>query len=155
MQRLRCAHCNDLFTPAPQVPKQTYCSKPNCQKERRKQWQKNRLQSDPDYRANQSRAQKAWTEKNPDYWRELRQTGPDYGNSDPTEQDFLDRELVEPSIKMDSLTGTQNLKKALFDGVFRLKVLAEPRNVKMDVWIVELSSIHTGYSPISGSSRDD
>jgi len=52
MQRLRCAHCNDLFTPAPQVPKQTYCSKPNCQKERRKQWQRNRLQSDPDYRAN-------------------------------------------------------------------------------------------------------
>ena len=155
MTKLRCAHCNDLFTPAPQVPKQTYCSKPKCQKERRKQWQKNRLQSDPDYRANQSRAQKAWTEKNPDYWRELRQTGPDYGNSDPTEQDFLDRELVEPSIKMDSLTGTQNLKKALFDGVFSLKVLAEPRNVKMDVWIVELSSIHAGYSPILDSSRDN
>ena len=63
MTKLRYAHCNDLFTPAPQVPKQTYCSKPKCQKERRKQWQKNRLQSDPDYRANQSRAQKAWSEK--------------------------------------------------------------------------------------------
>jgi hypothetical protein len=155
MQRLRCAHCNDLFTPAPQVPKQTYCSKPNCQKERRKQWQKKRLQSDPDYRANQSRAQKAWTEKNPHYWRELRQTGPDYGNSDPVEQDFLDPEVLKSSIKMDSLTAPQNLKKSLFDGVFRLKVLAEPRNVKMDVWIVELSIIHAGYSPISDSSRDD
>ncbi len=155
MQKLRCAHCNDPFTPAPQVPKQTYCSNPNCQKERRKQWQKNRLQSDPDYRANQSRAQKAWTEKNPDYWRELRQSGPDYGNLDFSEQDFLAQESLESFIKMDSLTASQNLRKALFDGVFRLKVLAQPRSVKMDVWIVELSSIHAGYSPISDSSRDD
>jgi hypothetical protein len=155
MQRLRCANCNDLFTPAPQVPKQTYCSKHNCQKERRKQWQKNRLQSDPDYRANQSRAQKAWTEKNPNYWRELRQTGPVYGNSDPAEEDFLKQDSQKPSIKMDSLNATQNLKKALFDGVFRLKVLAQPRSVNMDVWIVELSSIHEGYSPILDSSRDD
>ena len=155
MQRLRCANCNDLLTPTPQVPKQTYCSKPNCQKARRKQWQKNRLQSDPDYKANQSRAQKAWTEKNPNYWRELRQTGPDYGNSDLAEQDFLKQDPLKPSIKMDSLTATQNLKKALFDGVFRLKVLAQPQSGKMDVWIVELSSIHTGYSPILDSSRDD
>ena len=155
MQRLRCAHCNDLFTPVPQVPKQTYCSKPKCQKERRKQWQKNRLQSDPDYRDNQSRAQRTWTEKNTDYWRKLRQTETDYGNSGPSEQDFLGREAMDESIKMDSLIGTQNFKRTLFDGVFRLKVLAEPRNVKMDVWIVELASIHAGYSPISGSSRDD
>jgi hypothetical protein len=116
MQRLRCVYCNDLFTPVPQVPKQSYCSKPNWQKERRKQWQKNRLQSDPDYRANQSRAQKAWTEKNPDYWRELRQTGPDYANSDPAEQDFLGRELLDPSIKMNSLTAPQNLKKPYLAG---------------------------------------
>ncbi len=155
MQRLRCVNCNGLFTPAPQVPKQTYCSKPNCQKERRKQWQKNRLQSDPDYRANQSRAQKAWTEKNPNYWRELRQTGLDYGNSDPAEQDFLKQGSLKPSIKMDPLNAPQNLQKALFDGVFRLKVLAQPRIVNMDVWIVELSSIHAGYSPILDSSRDD
>ena len=31
-----------------------------CQKERRRQWQKNKLQTDPDYRDNQARAQKAW-----------------------------------------------------------------------------------------------
>ena len=155
MQKLRCVHCNDLFTLAPQVPKQAYCSKPKCQKERRKQWQKNRLQSDPDYRDNQSRAQRAWTEKNPDYWRKLRRTEPDYGNSGSTEQDFFDQDPLDASIKMDSLTAPKSLKNALSDGVFRLKVLATPRNVKMDVWIVELSRIHAGYSPISGSSRDD
>jgi len=155
MQRLRCAHCNDLFTPAPQVPKQTYCSKPKCQKERRKQWQKNRLQSDPDYRDNQARAQKAWVEKNPDYWRELRQTKLDHENQIPSEQDFLTGAPLDSSVKMDSLTALQTLRKALFEGVFRLKVLAKPRNVKMEVWIVELSRIHEGYSPTSDASRED
>jgi hypothetical protein len=69
MTKLRCLHCGTSFTPVPQVPNQAYCSKPDCQKKRRRQWQKNKLQSDPDYRENQSRAQKAWTDKNPDYWR--------------------------------------------------------------------------------------
>lgn len=41
------------------------------------------------------------------------------------------------------------MRKALQDGVFRLKVLSEPDGVKMDVWIVELSRIHAGYSQIS------
>ena len=63
MTKLRCAHCGARFIPAPQVPNQAYCSKANCQKERRRQWHKSKLQSDPDYRDNQSRAQKAWTEK--------------------------------------------------------------------------------------------
>mgnify|MGYP006200502529 CR=1 FL=1 len=68
MTKLRCAHCGARFIPAPQVPNQAYCSKANCQKERRRQWQKSKLQSDPDYRDNQSRAQKAWTDRNPEYW---------------------------------------------------------------------------------------
>ncbi len=86
MTKLRCAHCGIRFTPAPQVPNQAYCSKPDCQKERRRQWQKSKLQSDPDYRDNQSRAQKAWTDRNPEYWRNHRLNRPDYGNTLPGEQ---------------------------------------------------------------------
>lgn len=62
MTKLSCIHCGARFLPVPQVPNQTYCSKPDCQKERRRQWQKSKRQSDPDYRDNQSRAQKAWTD---------------------------------------------------------------------------------------------
>lgn len=149
MKKLRCVHCGARFTPTPQVPHQAYCPKPGCQKERRRQWQKNKLQSDPDYRDNQSRAQKAWTARNPDYWRQYRQSGPDYENHLPSEQDSGGPEPGKPSVKIDSLNPPTTLRKALQDGVFRLKVLAEPDSVKMDVWIVEISSIHAGYRPIS------
>ena len=149
MTKLRCVHCGARFIPAPQVPNQAYCSKANCQKERRRQWHKSKLQSDPDYRDNQSRAQKTWTEKNPDYWRKHRQGRSDYGNRLPSGQDSSAPEPRNPSIKMDSSNPPHPLRKALQDGVFRLKVLAEPDGVKMDAWIVELSSIHAGSGPIS------
>lgn len=146
MTKLRCVYCGTGFTPVPQVPNQAYCSKPDCQKERRRQWQKNKLQSDPDYRDNQSRAQKAWTDKNPDYWRKYRQGSLDYGNPLKDEQDSQLPESRNKSVKMDSLNPHQIFRVALHDGVFRLRVLAEPDGVKMDVWIVELASIKKGSS---------
>jgi hypothetical protein len=149
MTKLRCVHCGARFIPAPQVPNQAYCSKANCQKERRRQWHKSKLQSDPDYKINQSLAQKAWAGRNPGYWKVHRQGKQDYGNLTPLEQDFSDAEPVNPSVKMDSLNSPPNLRKALQDGVFRLKILVEPDGVKMDSWIVELSSIHAGSKPIS------
>jgi hypothetical protein len=149
MTKLRCVHCGAPFIPAPQVPNQAYCSKANCQKERRRQWHKSKLQSDPDYKINQSLAQKAWAKRNPGYWKEHRQGRPDYGNSMSPEQGFSDAAPENPSIKMDSLIPPPTLRKALQDGVFRLKVLVEPDGVKMDSWIVELSSIHEGFKPIT------
>lgn len=149
MTKLCCVHCGARFIPAPQVPNQAYCSKANCQKERRRQWQKNKLLSDPDYRDNQSRAQKAWTEKNPDYWRQYRQGGLDYGKPQPSEQDTSALEPQNSPVKMDSLTPHQISRTALQDGIFRLKVLSKPNGVKMGVWIVELSIIHAGSRPIA------
>jgi len=149
MTKLRCAHCGARFLPAPQVPNQAYCSKPGCQKERRRQWQKSKLQTDPDYRDNQLRAQKAWTDRNPDYWRQHRQNSANYGNSLLGEQDLDSQKPPNRSIKMDSLNTPQILGNALQDGVFRLTVLTEPDGVKMNSWIVEISRIHAGSSTIS------
>lgn len=149
MTKLRCAHCGARFIPAPQVPNQAYCSKPDCQKERRRRWQKSKRQSDPDYRDNQLRAQKAWTNRNPDYWRLRRQNNPDYGNPLSGGQDLGATESAKPSVKMAPSNPPPILRKAWQDGVFRLTVLAEPDDVKMDSWIVELSRIHAGSSPIS------
>ncbi len=141
MTKLHCQHCGNGFTPLPQVPNQAYCSSPDCQKQRRSQWQKRKLQSDPDYRENQYRAQKSWSAKNPNYWRKYRQGS--QGN-----ESFLEdypkqplQEFKDEFIKMDSSNQEQGLRVALHDGVFKLKVLAEPDGVKMNTWIVELSKI--------------
>lgn len=67
-----CACCKVQFLVRPQSPDQTYCSELACQRERRRLWNKQKMLSDPDYRANQLSAQQAWHARNPDYWRSYR-----------------------------------------------------------------------------------
>lgn len=62
-----CAHCGHPFEPRPQVPDQAFCSAPECQRARKREWQRAKLQSDPDYRINQQAAQRAWSQRNHDY----------------------------------------------------------------------------------------
>ncbi len=72
MAEMVCASCNRLFLLRPQSPTQTFCPDIDCQRERRRRWNKAKLASDPDYRANQLAAQQAWHARNPGYWQTYR-----------------------------------------------------------------------------------
>lgn len=72
MAQMACASCGREFSVRPQSPKQTYCSAPECQRERRRRWNRAKLEADPDYRANQLAAQRAWHARNPGYWQTYR-----------------------------------------------------------------------------------
>lgn len=69
MAERRCAACGWRFVPRRNVPEQRYCSKPQCQRTRRRRWQREKLQVDPDYQANQAAAQQRWRERHREYWR--------------------------------------------------------------------------------------
>ena len=86
MESKRCAACGQAFRPRPQIPQQCYCAAPACQRERRRSWQLAKRESDPDYHDNQARAQRAWRERNPDYWREYRREHPDYSERNRKQQ---------------------------------------------------------------------
>jgi len=73
-----CIFCGRSFEPYLTVPNQQYCSRPECQKARRRKWQKKKLATDEAYRANQADCQRAWRQRNPDYWRRYRRTHPAY-----------------------------------------------------------------------------
>lgn len=73
-----CACCGEPFEPRPQVPDQAFCTSPDCQRARKREWQRVKLQSDPDYRINQRAAQQAWAQRNPDYWHNYREAQPNY-----------------------------------------------------------------------------
>lgn len=68
----KCIHCGHDFEPLPHVPRQAFCSHPACQRARKREWQQDKLHTDPDYRQNQRAAQRAWQERNRDYWQEYR-----------------------------------------------------------------------------------
>jgi hypothetical protein len=72
-----CCCCGQPFRPRPQNPTQTYCSQPACQRARKRDWQRAKRASDPDYRANDRAAQRAWAQAHPQYWRDWRERHPD------------------------------------------------------------------------------
>lgn len=64
-----CAYCGKYFVPCPTVPNQRFCGR-LCRRAKQREVQKERVTSDPDYRENQRRAQRAWQKRNPDYMRD-------------------------------------------------------------------------------------
>ena len=106
-----CIFCGRSFDPYPTVPNQQYCSRPKCQKARRRTWQKEKLATDEAYRANQADSQRAWRQRNPDYWRRYRKTHPAYTernrqfqrqrNCRKRQSSGVDRSVIA---KMDELT---------------------------------------------------
>ena len=72
-----CLFCSQPFIPCPQVQAQAYCSSAACQRERKARWQREKRATDPDYLENQARAQRAWLDRRPQYWKEYRARGRD------------------------------------------------------------------------------
>ena len=136
MENKQCVACSQLFQPRPQVPDQSYCSAPACQRERRKQWQRQKLQTDPDYQNNQARAQKAWMQRNPNYWREYRETHPEYVERNRVRQRERNAKVTGHSVaKMDvSMPST-----LLPSGIYHLSLVTDAGIAKMDVWTVEIT----------------
>lgn len=132
----QCLACGQSFQPRPQVPLQTYCSAPSCQQHRKRQWQRNKLQTDPDYQENQQRAQKSWIGRNPDYWRRYRKSHPKYVDRNRTLQRARNvKGKTNQVANMDVSTPA----KLLPSGIYRLSLVTEAKFAKMDVWTVEIT----------------
>ena len=79
MERSRCCCCGKAIILNPRVKKKhQYCNKPECQRMRRRKWQKKRYATDPCYIANQRDAHALWRKKNPDYYKKYRAAHPSY-----------------------------------------------------------------------------
>ena len=146
MMTKRCACCGQPFEPRPQVPDQAFCSSPDCQRARKRQWQRDKIKSDPDYRINQQDAQRAWTQRNQDYWRTRRETSIGSGQRDPKQPEQPDAR--QPLLaKMDVST--------LPSGIYRItRHPAFPSGVG-DSLVVEITLLCTTCPCKMDMSRDD
>lgn len=125
MVQMTCASCRRLFTIRAQSPAQTFCPDPECQRERRRLWNRKKLQTDLDYRANQQAAQQAWHARNPDYWRDYRQRqkGSDGG----------EHVVTRPATNNASSCGV-NVDR----GLFWIEIQSFGKNGKPTIWRIEL-----------------
>ena len=136
MDRRQCAACGIKFNPRPQARQQNYCSAPACQRERRRQWQLAKLKCDPDYRDNQTRAQRAWRQRNPDYWSGYRDDNPEYLERNRTQQRQRNTQRRERRIaKMDASPAILPFPS----GIYRISQASPAGIAKMDAWTVELT----------------
>ena len=62
---IACAHCGRLFPRDPRVKNQRYCGEKDCQRARKREWQKEKLRNDPDYKDNQRACQIDWHKRQP------------------------------------------------------------------------------------------
>jgi hypothetical protein len=94
------------------------------------------MATDADYRANQHDAQKAWCERNHDYWR-LRRLTQRAPPPLPTEPDTSAAHSA--SVKMDTLTHDFNL----FPGRYIITPI-DPAGRKIDALRVKIATLSTG-----------
>jgi hypothetical protein len=136
MESRWCTACGSVFELRPQVPRQTYCSKPSCQSERRRLWQQVKRLTDPDYSENQSLAQSAWAIRNAQYWRNYREAHPEYVAKNRLQQKNRNSAGRKPKIAKSDVPIPHSLIEA---GVYRLNVLVQPDLAKSGVWLVQLT----------------
>jgi hypothetical protein len=139
-----CACCKRRFIPYLAISNQRYCSMPECQRARKRKWQREKLAKDGDYRENQAAAQREWRSRNRDYWREYRKRNPGYTERNRLRQRERNRRRRSRSgiANMDALRA----ENIISSGRYRLVPLCNEMIANMDELIVEIDVISRSCS---------
>ncbi len=136
-----CQGCNQQKPANPRLKgKQKFCGELRCQRIRKAQWQKTKMQNDTVYRSQQHECLQKWRKERPlhRYQHEYRATHPSYVAENRRKQKIRNRKRlggqteIEMIVKMDALS---QIKSA----TYVMTPLATEKIVKMDALVVELT----------------
>jgi len=104
MAEIECVYCGNFFEASPRHKNQTCCEKKECKNAKKAAWQRHKMKTDRDYRANQKSSQKRWLQENPDYWKKYRRKNPEKAERNRILQSVRNRRArsKEGVAKMDS-----------------------------------------------------
>lgn len=77
MSDRRCPYCQQVFQPVRYHPQQVVCSQSPCQRQRRHDYQRQKITSDPVYRQVSRDSSQKWRAAHPGYWKQYRQHHPE------------------------------------------------------------------------------
>lgn len=136
MKTFRCKACHRIHPVNPRNPSQQYCGHADCQRARKREWQRNKRNSDPDYRQNQIDAHKRWLKRNPDYWREYRKrkksSSPPPGLTDAKMDGSLQNLSIVAGVYIISPIDSQNIKMDAFKAII-LPITGSYNQTKDDI----------------------
>jgi len=67
-----CCGCQQSFEPSKYRPDQSFCSQPDCQRQRRAEYHRCKIETDPVYAGVVNDSRKKWREAHPDYQKAYR-----------------------------------------------------------------------------------
>ena len=138
MEQKTCDACGRTFTPRPQTPHQTYCTHPECQRERRRRWQQQKRQGDSDYRDNDIRNSRTWASENPQYWKQYRDENPDYVGRNRNLQQQRNQKQRSALIANEDVS---NAFPLLPSGRYRMAQILADGTIGGQTWIVEITPL--------------
>jgi len=115
-----------------------------CQRARKRKWQREKRAKDSAYRDNQAAAQREWCSRNKGYWREYRRRNPAYTERNRQQQRERNRRRRSGAkiAKMDA----SGAKHIISSGRYQLVPLCNGVIAKMDAVIVEIDVVSMGCS---------
>jgi len=143
-KRKRCQNkeCGVLFTPCPQVPGQTYCSRPACRQARKNKWNREKYAVDSDYREARQAAQQRMKEKKPAYWREYRARHPKYTQQNRAQQRLRNQNRSKkPLVSVIANPDESIPVNPLITGRYKIIPIHSDVIVNPDECIVEITAI--------------
>lgn len=143
MESVKCAHCGRAVPANPRIKNQTHCSRKACRRDKKRLWQRQKMATDPEYRANQRDCWNNWRERNPQYWKEYRRTHPEAEKRNRLKQKERNGRRIA---KMDSSDPVSEVKPGTYYLVpeeMREQVIA-----KMDTLIPKITLILMPYEAI-------
>ena len=143
----QCRHCKTLKPVNIRLKgNQCYCSRPECQRARKAVWQKEKMTSDPLYRARQQACVRAWRKKRPldQYQAQYRTEHPEYveNNRKLQKNRNLKRSKqlqVRKIVKMDTLKKPPEKSSLYLMNPYKIE--NSGKIVKMDALIVQISHL--------------
>lgn len=138
MEQKTCDACGCPFTPRPQAPHQTYCTHPECQRERRRRWQQQKRQGDSDYRDNDIRNSRTWASENPQYWKQYRDENPDYVGRNRNLQQQRNQKQRSVLIAKEDVS---NPVSPLPSGRYQMARILADGTIGGQTWIVEITPL--------------
>lgn len=102
----RCPYCQQAFRPSPYRLQQRVCSQPECQRRRRADYHRQKIQTDPLYSQVVSDSRKQWQDEHAAYQKTYWQTHPEAAERNRTRQRHRDRQrrvtnLVKNNVALD------------------------------------------------------
>lgn len=147
IERKRCQNkdCGRLFVPCPQVPKQKFCSQKKCQQARKREWNRKKLASDPEYQEARKDAQQRWQDKNPNYWKDYRSRHSAYTRKNREQQRIRNRKRRRKApVPMIAKTDESIPANNVLTGRYKIIPIRADMIVKTDECIVEITAISSG-----------